>query len=105
MDRNKTTKHERLSVKICTSNPRRRRDKNRKGKVKTNMIGKILIGPSYLWFHDKNGKPLLLVGRNYYVDILKAIKTSKHLAEINTTDTREIIIEDPQPQDEDNRII
>jgi hypothetical protein len=69
------------------------------------MKGKILVGASYLWFHDKDGKTLLFVGSRYFEDLETAIKTSRHLAEINSTEVREVILEDLPPQDEDNRTI
>lgn len=69
------------------------------------MKGKIKVSASCLILCDKEGKALFFVGSEYLPDLETAIKTSRHLAEINSTEVREVILEESTPRDEDNRTI
>jgi len=65
------------------------------------MKGKIKVSGSYLIFEDDNGKQLCFIGANYLDDLETAIKTSRHLREIQSHEVREVILEDLPPRDED----
>ena len=76
---------------------------NRKGvNMEADKIrGKIRVSGSYLILCDKDGKDLCFIGSRYLEDLETAIKTSRHLAEISSTEVREVILAVPPPQDED----
>jgi hypothetical protein len=63
--------------------------------------GKIRVSGSYLILCDKDGKDLCFVGSRHLDDLETAIKISRHLAEIQSHEVREVILAVPPPQDED----
>jgi len=67
--------------------------------------GKIRVSGSYLIFEDKDGKDLCFVGSNYLVDLETAIKVSRRLREIGSSEVREVVLGKVPPKDEDNRIL
>ena len=56
-------------------------------------------------FVDSEGKQLAIYASKYLDDLETAIKESRHLAEIGSTERREVILGDSGSQDEDNRTI
>jgi len=67
--------------------------------------GKIRVSGSYLIFEDKNGKDLCFVGSDYLVDLETAVKVSRHLREIQSSEVREVVLGKVLPRDEDNKIL